>query len=157
MIYIDAAVGNGVPNLGVPATKESPSFLFPSSSFLHFHELHAWSLISKCLKVPLFGFECCHDIHTGAPSYGNYEGGVWQALIWTDVYSYAAFSCGASGLLDTMIHCMRGTVWLRLGGFLGRLAIPLFWSRSQEQGARSREPGAAVVGFFYKLFSEGYY
>lgn len=109
------------------------------------------------LKVPLFGFGCCHDIHTGTPSDGNDEGGIGQALIWTDVYSYAAFSRGASGLLDTMIHCMRGNLWLRWGGFLGRLAILLWWSRSQEQG---REPGAAIgveLGFFYKLFSEGYY
>lgn len=104
-----------------------------------------WSfLISKCLKVALFGFGCCHDIHTGAHPYGNDEGGIWQAFIWTDLYSYAGFSRGVSGLLDTMIHCMRGTVGSDGGVFLGRLAILLFRSRSQEQGARSREPEAAV-------------
>lgn len=40
-------------------------------------------------------------------------------------------------------------------GFLGRLAILLFGSRSQEPGAGSSS--GLGLGFFYKLFSEGYY
>lgn len=100
-----------------------------------------------------------------SPFLWNDEGGNWQALIWTDVYSYAAFfSRGASGLLDTMIHCMRGTVWLQLGegGFLGRLAIPLFWStvpgaRSQEQGAGSSSEVRAGLWLLLQTLSESYY
>ena len=59
------------------------------------------------------------------------------------MYSYAAFSRGASGLLDTMIHCMRGIV-SQMGGFSGPIGYSAVLvqepgARSQEQGAGSRE------------------
>lgn len=159
MIYIDAAVGNGVPNFGVQKqwNLQTPfsfhSFLLLRLLLLlHFHELHHGPFNFDTLKSSFIWIRML-------PRHTYWSPFLWQALIWTDVYSYAAFSRGASGLLDTMIHCMRGIV-SQMGGFSG----PIGYSAVlvQEPGARSREPGAGSssgmgLGFFYKLFSEGYY
>lgn len=56
------------------------------------------------------------------------------------------------GLLDTMIHCMRGTVWLSLkgvdwgGGISGSIGYAVLFREP------ARSSSVVGLGFFYKRF-----